>query len=220
MSPRLTWFLLALGLCCGCSDKEDSSPCAVEERRQATAIALFDGKSLTGWDGDPAVWQVVDGQIVGNSGRRQVGDNTFLIRTDRTFGNFVLSADVLLVDDAGNSGIQFRSTIQDPVSRVVTGYQADVGHGLWGLLYEEGLGRGVLMYRSDACRAATVAGGWNHYEIEANGCRVVVKLNGALCSTFGEGDSSRPRSGYVALQYHAPGGFEVRFKNILIAELL
>ena len=103
---------------------------------------------------------------------------------------------------------------------VVTGYQADVGHGLWGLLYEEALGRGALMNPSQACSAAAVVGGWNHYEIAANGCRIVVKLNGALCSTFGEGDASRPRDGYIALQYHAPGGFEVRFRNILIAELL
>ena len=203
-----------------CAHKDESSPCVVPERTASVAIALFDGRSLAGWNGDPAVWQVVDGQIVGNSGRRQVGDNTFLILTNRTFSNFVLSADVLLVDDVGNSGIQFRSTIQDPAQWVVTGYQADVGHGLWGLLYEEALGRGALMNPSQACSAAAVVGGWNHYEIAANGCRIVVKLNGALCSTFGEGDASRPRDGYIALQYHAPGGFEVRFRNILIAELL
>src|SRR6185437_7402637 len=28
---------------------------------------IFDGKTLTGWDGDPAIWRVEDGAIVGES---------------------------------------------------------------------------------------------------------------------------------------------------------
>jgi len=211
--------ILASALC-ACAHADESSPCTVADRTPGTAIALFDGVSLTGWDGDPAVWQVVDQQIVGNAGKRNVGDNTFLIFTHRTWSDFVLSADVLLVNDAGNSGIQLRSSIVDPVKWVVAGYQADIAHGVWGSLYEEGLGRGTLANPSRACAAAVKIGDWNHLEIEANGCRITERLNSVACYAFGEGRSDRPRQGTLALQYHAPGGFEVRFKNLLIAELL
>ena len=31
----------------------------------AQTVELFDGKTLNGWSGDPAVWSVRDGRIVG-----------------------------------------------------------------------------------------------------------------------------------------------------------
>ena len=41
---------------------------------------IFDGKTLNGWDGDPAFWKVADGAIVGESTPdNAVKENTFLI---------------------------------------------------------------------------------------------------------------------------------------------
>ena len=41
---------------------------------------IFDGKTLNGWDGDPAFWKVADGAIVGQSTpENAVKENTFLI---------------------------------------------------------------------------------------------------------------------------------------------
>ena len=33
----------------------------------AEPVSLFDGKTLTGWDFDPAMWSVKDGLITGGS---------------------------------------------------------------------------------------------------------------------------------------------------------
>ena len=78
--------------------------------------------------------------------------------------DFRLSLDVKLVGNRGNSGIQFRSeALPDGEMR---GYQADVGAGWWGKLYEEN-GRGLLVDKSG--EQFVKAGEWNHYEISARG---------------------------------------------------
>ena len=75
-----------------------------------------------------------------------------------------------------------------------------------------------MQFPVEACKAAAKSNDWNHYEIVASGCSLRLSLNGTLCTEFGEGDPKRLRSGVVALQYHAPGGFQVRFRNVRIAE--
>jgi len=40
---------------------------------------LFNGKDLTGWEGDPRVWAVEDGAIVGHTKDVPLKNNTFLI---------------------------------------------------------------------------------------------------------------------------------------------
>ena len=88
---------------------------------------LFNGRDLTGWEGDPSLWLAEDGAIVGRSpGIRQ---NVFLATVER-FENFILRLDVRLLEDKGNSGIQFRSE-REPDSTEMIGYQADIGPGWW-----------------------------------------------------------------------------------------
>ena len=70
-------------------------------------ITLFNGKDLTGWDGNPEVWSVVDGYISGKIDKL-VGGNTFLVYK-HPLANYVLQAEWILVDGTGNSGSQYRS---------------------------------------------------------------------------------------------------------------
>ena len=82
----------------------------------AEPVALFDGVSFQGWEGDTEnVWRIRDGVIVGGSleGNPQ---NEFL-STTRSYRNFHLRAEYKLVGTDGfvNGGIQFRSQrIDDP----------------------------------------------------------------------------------------------------------
>ncbi|MCC6509816.1 MAG: DUF1080 domain-containing protein, partial [Pirellulaceae bacterium] len=71
------------------------------------AMNLFNGKDLTFWRGNEALWSVENGEIVGRS--QGLKKNEFLI-SDMAAANFSLSFDVKLVGNAGNSGVQFRST--------------------------------------------------------------------------------------------------------------
>jgi len=179
-------------------------------------IPLFNGKDLAGWSGDPAVWRVTDGCISGRADK--VDQNTFLI-FEHPFADFVLELDGMLLKGPGfvNSGVQYRSKVLDPAKWVVGGYQADMGEGWWGACYEE-RGRGVLWKPSDAAtKAARPFDAWNRIVIEATGTTIRQTLNGVPAGELDDRDEAkRAASGVVALQYHSPGGFEVRFRNIRI----
>jgi putative heme-binding domain-containing protein len=168
-----------------------------------TAGLFFNGKDLSFWDGDAALWRVENGEIIGTSGglRR----NEFL-RSQLLLGDFRLVTKVKLVPDAGNSGIQFRSEVLPDGS--MRGCQADVGVGWWGKLYEEHA-RGLLWKESG--EAHVKRNDWNTYEVLAVGSKIRTAINGHLCVDLD--DAKVARSGVVGLQLHSGGAFEVRFRE-------
>jgi hypothetical protein len=182
-------------------------------------ITLFNGKDLSGWEGDPNVWRVVDGYISGKA--EKVGGNTFLVY-GHPFSDFTLEAKWILVKEGKfpNSGIQYRSTLKDPKKFVVHGYQADIGDGYHGALYEEGGKRGLIFKPSKEAVATVKADDWNQYVITAEGSKVKHTLNGVAVGEFDDQDEKAKRTeGVIALQYHSPGGFEIKFKDIRIKPL-
>ncbi len=100
---------------------------------------LFNGKDLSGWvtPADKAIFSVEGGEIVGRT-QGNLKKNEFLV-TEKPYRDFVFKAKVKFKN--GNSGIQFRS--KRAADGAVSGPQADVADGYWGLLYEE-RGRGPL----------------------------------------------------------------------------
>jgi putative heme-binding domain-containing protein len=168
------------------------------------AAAFFNGKDLTGWIGDRALWSVEGGQIVGKTGGLE--HNAFLM-SELSASDFRLVLEVKLVDDAGNSGIQFRT---EPLADgEMKGPQADVGPGWWGKLYEEN-GRGLLWDMSAETHVRK--GDWNTYEVEAIGSKVRTWINGQLAVDLD--DAQLARQGVFALQLHSGGPTEVRFRNL------
>jgi hypothetical protein len=93
------------------------------------------------------------------------------------------------------------------------GYQADVGQGWWGKLYEEN-GRGILWDRS--AEAVVRQGEWNDYEIEAIGSRVRTLINGKPSVDLD--DPTGLRRGIIAFQIHAGGRMEVRFRDLKLGD--
>lgn len=177
--------------------------------RQDNQALIFNGHDLAGWKGDEKLWSVQDGEIVGKS--PGIDHNTFLV-SDLEVGDFKLSLEVKLVDNVGNSGVQFRT---EPIDNgEMRGYQADVGEGWWGKLYEEN-GRALLWDKSG--EEHLKKGEWNTYEIEARGSRVRTWLNGQLCVDLDDPDGAR--RGIIALQLHSGGPMEVRFRNLKLEVL-
>ncbi len=181
--------------------------------QQAGFELLFNGRDLTGWTGDPKLWSVENGEIVGRG--EKLPHNVFLIH-DKTYSDFVLRYSVRLVNH--NSGVQFRS--QRFPEFVVKGYQADIADRWYGSLYEEGLGRGVLAdgFAGKGEKVARIDG-WNDMAVKAVGTRITIKLNGLTTADFTETDPNRPGSGVIALQLHAGPPMEVRFRDIRIRPL-
>lgn len=119
----------------------------------AAPVALFNGKDLSGWEGNPDLWSVKDGVITGKTtAEKPATANTFLIWKGGEVADFKLKLLYKMSpgDDKGfvNSGIQYRSKVVDATNWVVAGYQADLeyGDGYSGILYEE-KGRGILAQR-------------------------------------------------------------------------
>ena len=169
----------------------------------ANAAEFFNAKDLTMWGGDSSLWSVVDGEIVGKtSGLKK---NEFLVN-EMVVENFHLSLDVKLIDNQGNSGIQFRSQRHDGGMK---GYQADVGEGWWGKLYEEE-GRALLWKESGEKHVKL--GEWNRYEVKAVGSKIQTWINGNLCVDLD--DPQGAKRGLIGLQLHSGGKTEVRFRNV------
>ena len=106
------------------------------EEHEAGFVQLFDGKTLTGWDGNPKFWSVVDGAIVGRTTPdNPTKGNTFLIWRQGLLCDFELRLSWKI--EGGNSGVQYRS--RDYGDWVVGGYQADIdaNNRYTGILYEE-----------------------------------------------------------------------------------
>ena len=220
-----TWAaLLAVGLCVFFVRADDNaaanaaSPTAEKvELPKPDAngwISLFDGKTLKGWYGDPKIWRVENGYISGKA--EKVNHNTFLIY-NHPFANFEFECKTTMIHGKGftNSGIQYRSTVLDPKEWIVGGYQADMGDGYWGTLYEERM-RGGLGKKLEGAKDPK-DGEWVDYRIVANGNHLEQFLNGVKSMDLVDEDPKGAKEGIFALQYHAPGqDFEVRFKDIKV----
>jgi hypothetical protein len=174
---------------------------------------LFDGKSLNGWvtPDDKSLFTVEDGAIVGRT-QGNLKKKEFLV-TDQSYGNFVLKAKVKIRNH--NSGIQFRS--RRAPDGAVSGPQADVADGFWGLLYEE-RGRGILeRFPADKAKELVRKGDWNDFVITAHGDRVTIDLNGTR--VIDRTDPKFSRTGVIALQVHVGPPMEVRYKDVEIKVL-
>jgi hypothetical protein len=171
-------------------------------------IAIFSGVDLSGWYGDTEVWKVDKGEIVGKS-EKGLKQNNFLKSRFET-GDFRLTFEIKLVPNTANSGVQFRSIPWQ--GHEMKGYQADVGQGWWGKLYEESArGLTVLETQPDGDKHVKKED-WNAYEIVAVGDRVLIAINGR--QTVDLTDPQGAKSGIFGLQVHSGGATEVRFRNL------
>lgn len=169
--------------------------------------ALFNGKDLTGWEGDATVFSVENGEIVGKGPQKK---NQFLFHKSEV-SDFRLIFEVKLTPHGGNSGVQFRSVPHG--GNEAKGCQADIGAGWWGKLYEESA-RGLLFPKKGEKfdgDAFIKKEDWNTYEILAVGTKIRTAVNGKVCTDLD--DDKVALKGRIALQVHSGGPMEVRFRN-------
>jgi hypothetical protein len=188
-------------------------------------LVLFNGKDFTGWEGETKkVWRVEGGALTAGSLERALPHNEYLAST-REFENFDLRLkyQVTTTDTEHqgclNGGVQFRSK-RVPNSHEVVGYQADLGDGWDGWLYDEGRrGRHIAKPTPEVQARAFKKEGWNEYRVRAEGRHIQLWLNGVRTVNYTEEDLSIPQKGIIALQIHDVGKLIVRYKDITIEEL-
>jgi hypothetical protein len=197
---------------------------------------LFNGRDLTGWDGNPAVWSVKDGAITGViQGPESLPYNQFIVWRGGTVKNFEIRLKIRQVGN--NSGIQYRSKELPAIGRwSAGGYQCDIHSKLSsnGKLYEEQgrttiaeNGQSVIVDPSGAKwlvaehpAVKVDSGEWNDVTVIAQGNHVIHKINGRVTVEVWDYESSaRQPEGILALQIHRGPAMTVQAKDIMFREL-
>jgi hypothetical protein len=182
------------------------------------AVSIFDGRTFDGWEGNLKIFRIQDGAIVGGSLAGKVARNEFLCTT-KTYGDFELRLKVKLLGEGANAGIQFR-TKRIPNHHEVSGYQADMGQGWWGALYDESRRNKILQGPHQAkLKDVVKAGEWNDYVIRAEGKRIQLWLNGVRTVDYTEEDPKVEATGVIAVQIHGGPPSEAWYKDITVVDL-
>lgn len=190
-----------------------------EEKSQPKSVSLFDGKTFEGWEGNMKMFRIEEGAIVGGNLKEKIPNNEFLC-TKKTYSDFELRLKVkLLGGEKSNAGIQFR-TKRIPNHHEVSGFQADMGQGWWGALYDESR-RNKMLAKPDPEKIKTLVkeNDWNEYVIRAQGKRIQLWLNGELTIDYTEEDPKIETSGIIALQIHGGPPAEAWYKDIQLIDL-
>lgn len=184
---------------------------------------LFDGKTLTGWEGNLKMFRVQDGAIVAGTQNERIPNNEFLC-TKESYDNFELRLQAKLIGKGTNAGIQFRSK-RIPNHHEVIGFQADIGvmrgdQLIWGALYDESRRRKFLVVGDQTeLKRVVRSDGWNDFIIRCEGPHIQIRVNGYLAVDYIEKDAEIADSGIIGLQIHSGKPAEASYRNIRIKEL-
>jgi hypothetical protein len=230
--------LIGLLTLCTSAQRTGIEPLAIDERVGFESI--FDGKTLSGWDGDPQQWRVENGVIIGESTpEKPLKMNTFLIWRGGQPKDFELKLDYRI--NSTNSGIQYRSVELTDIGKwVLKGYQADIDfqNQYTGQLYEE-RGRGFLAMRGQLTELtagkkrviANLRGGdelkslikqteWNQVHLIVRGNVLTHIFNGHLMAQTVDNDSAnRAMGGLLGFQLHMGQPMKLELRNIGIKNL-
>jgi len=210
---------------------------------------IFNGKDLSGWDGDPKLWSVRDGVIHGETTPEvPAKGNTFLIWKEGRTKDFELRLS-FRCSATNNSGIQYRSKhiTEGKVNNawVVRGYQHELRNenklpNVAGFIYDEGGKRGRIClvgekvtWNADGKKVVSSdlidqvgfeklykLDDWNDVVIIAKGNHIQHYLNGAHILDFTDDEPTLAlKEGILAVQLHAGKPMWTEFKNIRIKEL-
>ena len=199
--------------------------------------ALFNGDDLTGWDGNPGLWSVEDGAMIGKTkNAKQLGYNEFLIWRGGVLKNFELRVKVK-VTGSNNSGIQYRSKeLSEHGKWVVGGYQCDIHPKSENnaMVYEE-RGRGIIALNGQGVvidpekkRWLTTErdtvnvpiSDWHDYIIVAQGNQLTHKIDGKVTGELLDFDeNARSLEGLLAFQIHRGPAMTVQIKDVFLKEL-
>lgn len=188
----------------------------------AKSVYLFDGKTFNGWEGDTVLtWRIENGTITGGSLTQKVPHNEFLATT-KSYKDFDLRLQFKLQGTEGfiNAGVQVRSKRVTNPPYEMSGYQADLGEGYYGALYDESR-RNKVLAKPDSLTINKVLkrNEWNDYRIQCKGRRIQLWVNGTKTVDYTEPDRTIVQEGLIALQIHGDGKAVVSYRDIRISKL-
>jgi hypothetical protein len=194
------------------------SPLVLAADEPAKPVKLFDGKTLAGWEGNEKMFRIEDGAIVAGTLTEKIPRNEFLA-TKKDYADFELRLKFkLLGGPQANAGVQIRSE-RIPKHHEMIGYQADMGSGWWGALYDESRRNKILAApKKGEAEKVLKPDDWNDYRILCQGKRIQLWINGQQTVDYTEPDDKIPQRGKVAVQIHAGPPSEAWYKDITLIE--
>ncbi|MCP4639571.1 MAG: DUF1080 domain-containing protein [bacterium] len=197
---------------------QNAARLGLERAKLGKPVVLFDGETFKGWEGNLDWFRIEDGGIVAGTFEKPIPNNEFLC-TKKAYGDFELRLSVKLLGKRANAGIQIRSK-RVPDHHEVSGYQADMGKGYWGALYDESRRNKILASPdADAFKPFLNVTDWNDYVIRCEGNHVQLWVNGYKTVDYTEPDDAIARSGIIGLQIHGGPPSEAYYRNIVIREI-
>ena len=205
------------------------------------AQSLFDGKTLDGWKArEMRYWSVRDGAITGESTpENPCTSNQFLVWQGGEVGDFDLKLKFRVKGNGGNSGVQFRSRMQE--NGLAVGYQADIyqsGPYLGGVCDELHTRKGHELLTANGKKTVIDATGqrtstalaeeakmrpegeWNDYHVVARGQHITLAINGVTCSELIDQEEGHfDLKGILGLQLRSGEPMTVQFKDITLKKL-
>tara|TARA_B110000014_G_scaffold232848_1_gene195798 strand:+ start:271 stop:855 length:585 start_codon:yes stop_codon:yes gene_type:complete len=176
-------------------------------------IKLFNGVDLTGWKiYGTEKWYVENNEMVCESGP----DKGYgYLATNKFYDDFILNLKFFQESD-GNSGVFFRSTVEDTK---ISGWQVEVAppgsHS--GGIYES-YGRGWLIKPSNILDDIVVLNQWNKMRIHVENDIVTTWINDKEMVSISDSIIGKG-SGSIVLQIHDGGNIKVRWKDIYLEKI-
>ena len=178
-------------------------------------VPIFDGKSLDGWTkvGNEE-WIVEDGILHGKAVTKAYG----YLQTEKTYKDFEMSLR-FRCEGTGNSGVFFHVGFKPGTPDVSQGLQFEVDCTLnehTGGIY--GDGRGWVVWPTAENESVVRRSDWNDMVVKVSGNRYTSRLNGVIMVDYTD-PSPKSFDGPIALQLHAGGTGNMKFRDILLRDL-
>jgi hypothetical protein len=175
-------------------------------------VRIFNGKDLSGWEGNPAYWSVHDGVIVGKLDGAKA--STYLV-TKKRYRDFRLIVTVKQVVKNAHSGIAYWGYVDPENDWTYHGHLAmfPTPWGIWDLYGRSGIVDGSKTPAPQVGKEND----WSTMEILALGGRVRVAVNGTLCIDFTDPEPQRLVRGPIGLQLHSGGPAEIHFRDFKLS---
>ncbi|MGD0090986.1 MAG: DUF1080 domain-containing protein [Planctomycetota bacterium] len=196
---RATCLAAVLLLAASLSSAEEAGAKPAEKGKEPAS--LFDGKTLNGWKVTGCEAVVEDGAILLKAGNG-------MVRTERTYKDFVLEVDwKALKADNWDSGVFFRCGDAPPGKHWPQLYQSNLRKGIEGDVEELPAARS---------KGLTKAHEWNHFKLTLKGAHAELEING---QPAWKTDGVTVPEGFIGLQAEIPGGGQFLYRNITVLEL-
>ena len=165
-------------------------------------VALFDGKTLDGWD-------VLKCEAVVENGNIFLRGGNGMVQTKKQYGDFIIEFEwKSLKEDQWDSGVYFRYDSIPANKPWPPRYQANMRKGLEGNVGGLKEATSLGLFKN---------GDWNTFKMTVRGTMVEMEINGK--PAWKADGLEGPKAGFIGLQAEIPGGGQCLFRNVFITEL-